>query len=154
MKKKVDGSAGTADMREAMDVFKNWLDVTYPAERDSLRAGGFKPLLSKKCVERYLARIEKSGAVSKDSKAFAKVYATLPKGKKLGNVLVDDSKPVEHDWERKRYQSLNELVPGGKEDGGDVWKLSELWTDDREVAEPHLELIAWAWSPAGESKLP
>ena len=58
MKKKIEGSAGTADMRQAMEVFKNWLDVTYPAEREGLRAGGFKPLLSKKVMERYLEKIE------------------------------------------------------------------------------------------------
>ena len=141
-------------MREAMDTFRTWLDVTYPAERDALRAGGFKPLLSKKTVQRYLSKIEESKAVSKDAKSFAKLYAELPKGKKLGNVLVDDSKPTEADWEKKRYEVLDGLVAEGKEAGDDSWKLSELWTDDRTVSEQHLELMAWAWSPVKESKLP
>ncbi|KAK3703166.1 hypothetical protein LTR37_014643 [Vermiconidia calcicola] len=154
MKKAVEGGAGTADMREAMAVFKDWLDVTYPAERDALRAGGFKPLLSKKCVERLLPRIDESKRVSKEGKKFAKVYCGLSKGKKLGNVLVDDSKPAEPDWERKRYEVLDELVPKDKEEDADAWKLSELWTDDRKVADQHLQLIAWAWSPVAESKIP
>ncbi|KAK3705398.1 hypothetical protein LTR37_013371 [Vermiconidia calcicola] len=154
MKKAVEGSASTAGMREAMAVFKNWLDVTYPAERDALRAGGFKPLLSKKCVERLLPQIEESKHVSKDGKKFAKVYCGLSKGKKLGNVLVDDSKPAGQDWERKRYEVIDELVPKGKEEDGDAWKLSELLTEDRKVADQHLQLIAWAWSPVAESRIP
>ncbi|KAK3050251.1 hypothetical protein LTR09_008641 [Extremus antarcticus] len=154
MKKAVEGSAGTADMRAAMEVFKNWLEVTYPAERDALRAGGFKPLLSKKVVQRYLSKIEESNVVDDGAKRFAKLYCELPKGKKLGNVLLDDSKPADLDWERKRYEELDSLVPKGREDDADAWKLSELWNDDRSVSEQHLQLIAWAWSPVPESKLP
>ena len=154
MKKKIEGSAGVSDMKAAMDVFRHWLDETYPAERDALRAGGFKPLLSKKCLERYLDEIEGGKEVSEDAKTFAGVYAKLPKGKKLGNVLVDDSKPMEADWERKRYDCLDQLVPKGKEEGEDAWKLSELWTDDRKATAKHLEMVAWGWSPVGESKLP
>lgn len=153
MKKAAEGSASTADMRAAMEVFKEWLDVTYPAERESLRAGGFKPLVSKKTVERYLPKIEASKKVGKDARQFANVYCSLGKGKRLGNVLVDDSKPAEPDWERKRYEALDELVPKRKE-GEKEWKLSELWTDDRDVADGHLQLVAWAWSPVAESKLP
>ena len=154
MKKAAPGAASTKDMREAMDVFRNWLDVTYPAEKDALRAGGFKPLLSKKAVEKYLSQIEKSSTITADAKHFARVYAELPKGKKLGNVLVDNSKPMEHDWEARRYSALNSLVPKGKEEGEGEWKLSELWNDDRELSASHLELVAWAWSPVKESKLP
>jgi len=153
-KTKTDGGAGTADMRAAMDVFRTWLDETYPAGRDALRAGGFKPLLSKKAIQRYLPQIEASDDVSDYARAFAQMYATLPKGKRLGNVLIDDSKPTEPDWERKRYEALDQLVPTGKEDGADAWKLSELWTDEREVSAQHLELIAWAWTPTAETKLP
>jgi len=150
----VEGGDSTEGIRAAMEVFENWINVTYPAEREELRAsGGFKPLLSKKCVEKYLERIGSSKAVSKDAKRFAHVYCSLGKGKRLGNVLVDDSKPKEPDWEMKRYEVLNKLVPKGKETA-EPWKLSELWTDYNDVADSHLELIAWAWSPVGESKLP
>lgn len=154
MRKAPEGSASTADMRAAMELFRHWLDVKYPAERDALRAGGFKPLLSKRAIQRYLPKIEESKSIDSEAKRFAKVYAELPKGKKLGNVLVDDSKPTEPDWEKKRYEVLNELVPKDKEGGDDTWKLSELWTDDRTVSEQHLGLIAWAWSPVPESKIP
>lgn len=153
MKKAVEGSASTADMRAAMEVFREWLDVTYPAEREALRAGGFKPLLSKKVVERYLERIEASKKIGVEGKQFAKMYGSLAKGKRLGNVLVNDSKPAEPDWERRRYEVLDELVSRDKETEK-AWKMSELWTDEREVADDHLELIAWAWSPVSESKLP
>ncbi|KXT05219.1 hypothetical protein AC578_8357 [Pseudocercospora eumusae] len=154
MKKAAEGSAGPSDMRAAMEVFKEWLDTTYPAGKDAMRAGGFKPLLTKKTVEKYQERIQESKEVSSLAKQFAKVYGELAKGKKLGNVLVDDTKPMEPDWERKRYQQLDKLVPSGKENGQDDWKLSELWTDDKDVSEQHLELIAWAWSPVPEKKLP
>ena len=105
-------------------------------------------------MERYLPQIEGSKKVSDNAKRFAKVYAALPKGKKLGNVLVDHSKPEEPDWERERYTALDSLVLADKEGNEDGWKLSELWTDDREVTSQHLELVAWAWSPVKESKLP
>jgi hypothetical protein len=153
MKKAAPGAASTKDMREAMDVFKTWLEITYPAEKDALRTGGFKPLLSKKAVEKYLSQIEKNSSVSANAKQFARVYAELPKGKKLGNVLVDNSKPMEHDWEARRYAVLDLLVPKGKEEGEAEWKLSELWSDDREISASHLESVAWAWSPVKESKL-
>ena len=154
MRKAAPGAASTQPMREAMEVFREWLDVTYPAAKDALRAGGFKPLLSKKTVEKYLPRIENSKSVSEDAKRFATVYAELPKGKKLGNVLVDDSKPMEHDWEARRYVALECLVPEGKEAGEKEWKLSELWNDDRQLSDQHLEMVAWAWSPGAEGKLP
>ncbi|KAK4502042.1 hypothetical protein PRZ48_007853 [Zasmidium cellare] len=148
MKKAVEGSAGTSDMRAAMDVFRHWLDVTYPAERDALRAGGFKPLLSKKTVGKYLDRILEGKAVDDLGKQFAKMYCELPKGKKLGNVLVDDSKPEEADWERIRYDVLNELVPEGREESQD-----ESWSSKDKVGDVHLGFIAWAWSPVPERKL-
>jgi hypothetical protein len=157
MKKAADGAASTADMRAAMDVFREWLDVTCPAQRAALRAnGGFKPLLSKKTMSSSLPRIETSESVSSSAKVFAKVYAELPRGKKLGNVLVDDSKPQEPDWEAKRYSELCRLVPVGKEEA-DAWKDAELWDHDKEgdrvPTGRHLEMIAWAWTPVGEKKL-
>ena len=151
MKKAVPGSTNTSDMREAMEVFRHWLDVTYPEAKASLRAGGFKPLLSKKCVERFMPAIEENSAVSGKAKQFARVYVSLTKGKKLGNVLVDDSKPVEPDWERARYEALEELVPGGRE-GVENWSAGELWEAGR-PSKDHLNLISWAWSPVAESKL-
>ncbi|KAK3112963.1 hypothetical protein LTR53_010197 [Teratosphaeriaceae sp. CCFEE 6253] len=155
MKKAADGAASTADMRKAMAVFREWLDVTYPAQRDALRAAGFKPLLSKKCVEAFLPAIEANEGVSGKAKAFARIYAALPKAKRLGNVLVDDTKPWEPDWEKTRYEALDALVRAGQEEEGEAgWEGRELWTEERGVTAQHLGLIAWAWSPVKESKLP
>ncbi|KAK4569685.1 hypothetical protein LTR86_003450 [Recurvomyces mirabilis] len=156
MKKAVDGAASTQDMRDAMEIFRVWLEETYPASKAVLRgAGGFKPLLSKKVVERHLSRIEESESVGEQAKSFARMYVGLPKGKKLGNVLVDDGKPTEADWDRKRYDVLCGIVAKGKDEGGEEkWKVSELWTDHGQVSEGHLEMIAWAWSPVKEAKLP
>ncbi|KAM3415436.1 hypothetical protein BST61_g8958 [Cercospora zeina] len=155
MKKAAEGSASTADMRAAMDVFRKWLDVTYPEAQVSLRAGGFKPLLPKNVVERHLSRLQDSSTVSEKAKQFANVYCQLPKGKKLGNVLVDDSKPMEPDWERTRYTELDRLLPFGaaKEDGPEAWKLSGLWNEDGTLSDEHLHLIAWAWSPVSDKRL-
>jgi len=153
-KPSADTNPATADMRAAMSVYRTWLDETYPAARAALRVnGGFKPLLSKKLLQRYLPRIEGSADVSEDAREFARTYTILPKGRRLGNVLVDEEKSAEADWERARYEALDGLVPGGKEKENG-WKLSELWTEDREVSARHLELIAWAWSPVAEGKLP
>ncbi|KAF2487533.1 hypothetical protein BDY17DRAFT_306907 [Neohortaea acidophila] len=152
MKKKVEGSAGLKDMDEAMAVFKHWLDVTYPEQKESLRRDGFKPLLSKECVERYLARIV-GADLSDNARKFAEVYAKLPKGKRLANTLVDDKKPKEADWERLRYDCLDNLVPTDKESGAASWDSNELWSQDGQPTSQHLELIAWAWSPVSEAKL-
>lgn len=154
MRKAAPNAASTADMRAAMAVFREWLDVTYPAAKAGLRAGGFKPLLSKSCVENFLGRIEANAEVGTDAKEFARVYVGLAKGRRLGNVLVDEAKPGEWDWEARRYAALDGLVAEGKEAGEKAWGLSELWNDDREAADSHLEMIAWAWSPVAESKLP
>ncbi|KAK5725803.1 hypothetical protein LTR15_003993 [Elasticomyces elasticus] len=153
MKKSIEGSANTAGIEKAMAIFRDWIDVTYPAQREALRAGRFKPLLSKKCVERLLPAIEETD-ISGEAKAFAKMYAAFPKAKRLGNALVDDLKPTEADWEVTRYAALDGLVSVGKEEGEGAWKMSELWTDDRKPTSQHLELIAWAWSPVKEAKLP
>lgn len=105
---------------------------------------------------------------------FAEIYTNLPKGKKLGNVLVDESQPGEADWEIRRYQALDRIVPEGmemeeekgeegsdeKEKGkkkgekekGRSWK-ELLWDEEGKVSEWHLSMIAWAWSPVSERKL-
>lgn len=147
MKNKIKGSAAISGMEEAMAIFRHWLDVTYPAERESLRAGGFRPLLDKLHVNNFMAQIQKSDQVGEEAKVFAHVYRNLAKGKKLGNVLVDNSKPKEADWERLRYDTLDQLVPEGKEKP-DAWKTNELWEEDHVTPTyKHLEMIAWAWSP-------
>jgi len=152
MKNRVEGSAKTSDMDAAMEIFRHWLDVTYPAERDGARAGGFKPLLSKGCVERHLPSIEAEDGLDENAKRFATFYAALPKGKRLANVLVNDKKPMEADWERLRYDSLLCLVPEGKVTASE-WSREELWADAGKVSRIHLSLIAWAWSPLSERKL-
>jgi len=150
MKKAVDGAASTADMRAAMGVFREWLDVSYPAARESQRANGFKPLLNKKLVAVHLDKIQEAPSISDDAKVFARVYAFLPRGKKLGNVLVDQTKPMEQDWEAKRYSALCELVLEGDEDW-ERWAEQQLFKNvdggDVMLTEKHLHFIAWAWSP-------
>ncbi|GAB1732070.1 hypothetical protein NU195Hw_g8925t1 [Hortaea werneckii] len=178
-----DNNNSQEGMKDAMAIFRHWLDETYPAAKSSLRAGGgFKPLLSKSLVEQFLPRILSSSSSSSgldddddaDAKAFAQRYVHLPKGKRLGNVLLDDSDPTGLDWEGRRYRTLCELVPAGKE-GVEGWGEGELWDDHvdagaggegegvegdgagaegkKKVSDRHLRLIAWAWSPVGERKL-
>ena len=88
-----------------------------------------------------------------EAKQFAERYVALAVGKRLGNVLVDDAKPEESDWERRRYDMLSELVGEEKEDTKG-WEDRELWDSERKVTDKHLKLIGWAWSPIGERKLP
>lgn len=184
-----------------MSIFRTWLDTTYPTLQTSLRAQGFKPLLSKSVVNIYLSQIQaastssspppnnKNNKNNNNSKTqsdnnnntnhinskFAEIYTNLPKGKKLGNVLVDESQPGEADWEIRRYQALDRIVPEGmemeeakegeegadeKEKGkkkgekekGRSWK-ELLWDEEGKVSEWHLSMIAWAWSPVSERKL-
>lgn len=173
-----------------MSIFRTWLDTTYPTLQTSLRAQGFKPLLSKSVVNIYLSQIQaaslppnknnnnenknsnsKTQCDNHDNKnkhiasAFAEIYTNLPRGKKLGNVLVDESQPGEADWEIRRYQALDRIVPEGMEmeeeekekeekekEKGRSWK-ELLWDEEGKVSEWHLSMIAWAWSPVSERKL-
>jgi len=130
----------TPGIEAAIAVFKEWLDNTYPAKKAELRVdGGFKPILSKEIVSKYFPIMEKK--LDKGERRFAEMYVALGKGKKLGNVLVDN----EGDWEALRYKALDGIVPAGKEDKNG-WDDAELW-DGKEPAVPHLKLIAWGWSP-------
>ena len=137
-----------------MDVFEEWIEKTYPAAKAALRVdGGFKPLLSKTAVKKYLSAIREVLGEEDEALTFASVYTELGRNKRLGNVLMDDSKPTEADWEVRRYEVLCKLVPEGKEE----WEGSELWIEGEEAeaspSEEHARLIAWAWSPVGERRL-
>lgn len=146
--------ADTSGMQEAMGIFRAWLDETYPAQKGKLRGGGFKPLLGREVVERYVARI--MGEVEGEGRTFAGVYVGLGKGKRLANVLVDEAQPGGRDWEVARYEALDGLVGEGKE-VAKKWEYDELWTKDDEgrrvVTQKHLSLIAWAWSPVSGKEL-
>ncbi|RMY82835.1 hypothetical protein D0862_11883 [Hortaea werneckii] len=177
MKKATTSSSSSGNsqqgMQEAISIFRHWLDDTYPAAKSALRAAGFKPLLPTPLVESYLPLLLSSSSASPaeddaDAKTFAKRYVNLAKGKRLGNVLLDDGDPTGWDWEARRYRALCELVPEGKEKEVN-WGEGELWEDadgdeggdggdggrkgKKKVSGRHLRLIAWAWSPVGERKL-
>jgi hypothetical protein len=135
----------TPAMGAAIVIFKEWIDVTYPATKANLRGdGGFKPLLSKQVVKRFLPRIESQ--LSREDKRFADIYLSLTKNKRVGNVLLDDKDPGGKDWEVERYEALSQYVPIAKEDKSG-WEYEELWTEKKEPTIEHLKLIAWAWSP-------
>jgi hypothetical protein len=144
-----------AGIKEALEIFKTWLNETYPASKASLRAGGFKPLLSKTFVEGQLGNIttaKDTGEVDAEAADFASLYVSLPKNRRLGNVLLDDDKPGEADWEVTRYEALNRLVPEGDEDGKG-WAEDRLWNKSGGPSAEHYNLIAWGWSPVGERAL-
>lgn len=135
----------TEGMDEAIKVFKEWIDVTYPAMKGEMKAdGGFKPLLSKEVVKKFRARIEEE--VEEEDRRFVDIYLGLGKNKRLGNVLLDDKEPGGQDWEVERYKVLDGLVKEGQETK-DGWEYDELWTKEKEPTVEHLKLIAWAWSP-------
>jgi hypothetical protein len=134
----------TADIEAAIKVFKEWIDVTYPAAKNGLRGdGGFKPLLSKDVVLKYLPLLKKK--LNKTEVRFADLYVTLGKGKRIGNNLLDEKIESSNDWESERYKVLDTLIPVGKEEKSG-WTDDELW-DGKEPTVEHMRLIAWAWSP-------
>lgn len=136
----------TGTMEEAIAVFEEWIEVTYPAAKQSLRGeGGFKPLLSKEVVRKFQKRIEEE-IVDEKARRFVDIYLGLSKNKRLGNVLLDDQEPGGKDWEVERYEALDKVVPEGKETK-DGWGYDELWTKEKEPTVEHLKLIAWAFSP-------
>jgi hypothetical protein len=120
-----------------------------------LRAAGFKPLLSKTLVAKHLEKINAAkddGAVDCEAADFASLYVSLAKNRRLGNVLLDDGKPGEADWEVRRYEALDRLVPEGDEDGK-IWTEDRLWDGKGGLSAEHLNLVAWGWSPIGERSL-
>lgn len=157
VKKAKTSDQAPAGITEALEVFKTWLEETYPASKASLRASGFKPLLSKglvgKCLERINAAARSDNdVIEPEAAAFASLYSSLPKNRRLGNVLVDDDKPGEADWEVRRYEALDRLVPEGDEDGKG-WAEDRLWDGKGGLSAEHLNLVAWGWSPVGERGL-
>jgi len=132
----------TPGIEAAMAVFREWLDITYPNAKKSLRAGGFRPVLSKDVVRKFT---ETSSLLSTDDMRFANLYVDLERNKRLANVLLGEKEPGGKDWERERYERLCALVPDGKEDVK-AWEEAELWEGKKPTKE-HLRLIAWGWSP-------
>lgn len=126
-----------------MEIFHKWLKETYPKQKSDLRV--FKPL-QKKTVELFLPVLKEAKGI--DAK-FAELYVKLEPRKKLANVLVDDTKPGEQDWDKARVDALSKLVP----DKDNEIEESELWENDGVPSNYHLSLIAWAWSPLTEYKL-
>jgi hypothetical protein len=84
--------------------------------------------------------------LNKEDVRFAEFYVHLEKGKRLGNILIDDAIEDGGDWESERYTNLDRLVPEGKEHKGG-WTDAELW-DGKPLTPVHLKLVSWAWSPA------
>jgi hypothetical protein len=154
IKKAKDSDDGPQGMRDALAIFKKWLDETYPAAKAALRVGGgFKPLVSKSFVTKILPTLEANkGKIGSDALEFAKLYASLPKNRRLGNVLLDDEKPGEADWEVKRYEALAALVPEDKEETKG-WDKADLWDGEGGLSTEHMTLVAWAWSPVGDRGL-
>ena len=148
-------SQAPAGINEALAIFKTWLDETYPASKAALRASGFKPLLSKGFVGKHLEKINAAkddAVIEAEAAAFASLYFHLPKNRRLGNVLMDDGKPGEADWEVRRYEALDRLVPEDDEDGKS-WAEDRLWDGRGGLSAEHLNLVAWGWSPIGERGL-
>lgn len=141
----------TPSIEAAMVILKEWIDRTYPAAKDSLRAtGGFKPVLRRDIVAKYINRIREE--VSEEERRFAEFYIVLPKGKRLANTLVKQDEPGGRDWERERYEYLDAFVPQGKEEPTG-WAYVELWDDQKRPTTELLKCIAWAWSPVSEVHL-
>ena len=137
----------TEDMKQAIEIFQRWLKDTYPAAKEAKR--DFKPALSKPTVQRYMERLEEDEDIDT---AFAKAYVALEPRKRLANTLMNPEKPAEADLDRVRADQLSKLVPEGKQEEG--FNDEELWEANKQISRYHLRLIALAWSPVSERKLP
>lgn len=79
---------------------------------------------------------------------WAQKYLGLKKGKRLANVLMDDSQPGERDLAVVRQNELDRIV---EEDfDGKIPAKSDprLWAEDRTPSDAHLQLLAYAFTPA------
>ncbi|KIW07990.1 uncharacterized protein PV09_01889 [Verruconis gallopava] len=134
----------TPGIKAAMSIFGEWLTITYPNAKKSLRASAFKPVLSKEIMSAYASKCR--AAISKDDLRFLDVYTRLPTNKRITNVLLNNSEPGGKDWEQERYDVLCRIVPEGKEEFSD-FTLEELWDTESQPTDVHLRWIAWGWSP-------
>lgn len=135
------------NIQAAMKVFRTWLDETYPAARAAQRE---YPLLKKDVVEAYIPRIQEK--LGEPETKWAKLYVKLSKGKRLANVLMDETKPEERDLAVVRQNVLDQIIedecreelPSKQDDG--------LW-DEEAPSLLHLKLIAYAFSPVKADEL-
>ena len=139
----------TAGIESAISVFEHWLTQTYHEQKDA--QDDFKPLLSKKAVQRFLPLMRKDDIVDE---RFAEMYVLLAPRKRLANMLVDEGDPKGRDWEAERLAVLRDLVPEGRVFGEDELEPPVDIPGWKWMSSKHLQLIAWAWSPLKESQLP
>ncbi len=137
---------------EAMAMFKDWLDHEYVDAKRRRKEEGrdFKPLLKKEVVKRYLSRLRQ---LETFDMRFPELYAELPRGKRLANVLVHEDEPGGIDWEIMRELELAKLVEerAARDETGE----EGLWNEGKGgCSEWHLRCIGWAWSPIVERRLP
>lgn len=129
------------NIQAAMKVFRKWLDETYPTARAAQQD---YPLLKKDVVVAYLPVIkEKLGDAETD---WATLYSGLPKGKRLANTLMDETKPAERDLAVVRQNSLAQAIEDYYEGKIPLKKDEKLWEGDV-PSFMHLKLIAYAFSP-------
>ncbi|KAF2762528.1 hypothetical protein EJ05DRAFT_471530 [Pseudovirgaria hyperparasitica] len=136
----------SSDMKAAQKVFREWLDVTYPSAKDSEPTF---PLLKKDVVEAYLPLIE--DLADEEALVWAEKYAGLAKGKKLANVLMDESVPAERDMAIVRQGVLEGIMK--EKNRGRLPERKDvefLWQTDQPasgLSESHLRCVAYGWSP-------
>lgn len=192
----------TGAMADAIVVLRAWVEGEYPALKAALRSfpllsretvGQFLAAarrVSHETGEQRDGGIEQhdeddddddesrtagtGGTTTTIDLAFAEMYTTLPRGKRLANTLVDRTRPGEEDWEIRRYRALCDLLPTDDRAAAAAAPLSEkaLWTDARDERVPkgrtdvkpgrgeggrvptteHLRMILWAYSPVPKSR--
>ncbi|KAK5106083.1 hypothetical protein LTS08_000199 [Lithohypha guttulata] len=145
-------SAKNANIQAAMEIFRHWLDSTYVEAKKAQRDF---PLLKKDVVEQYLPLLQDRVDELGIEVEWTEKYVDLPKGKRLANVLMDDTKPDKRDLAVVRQNFLDKLV-GDKFDGAIPDKKdSKLWIEDgkREPSDLHLKLIGYGFSPASADQL-
>lgn len=136
-------------MRDAMDVFKLWIDETYPvlkSDQDKWKKGMVgRPNL--KLLVPVLRKLLGDAGETEELRYLGAAMEAINTGKRLANVLVNDKEPGGLDWERARQQRLDELV-GERQD----WTAAELWRSEAGTIESlptieHARILAWAWTP-------
>lgn len=141
-------SETNSNFQAAMKIFRHWLDETYPAARE---AQTDFPVLKKDVVQRFLPLIEKQqqeGELSSEQLEWAKMYAALPKGKRLANVLMDESRPDERDLAVVRQKGLEKLIEEDLHGSLPTKDYAGLWMKDGDnVSLLHLKMIAYGFSP-------
>lgn len=142
-------SASNLNIQAAMEVFEYWLKHTYPAAKHEKPQRKYPLPKTRSVIEVFMPMISQKASELGINLRWTERYLSIEhKGKRLANVLMDNSMPWEQDLAIVRQHGLDGVID--QDFGGLIPKKDDgrLWKDGRVPSDIHLRLLAYAYSPA------